>query len=78
MPTRRFETVRLSGCAIVFAASLVIENAHAQPGYVPPPTPLPPRFQSVQSLYGASTELQAHHADNTKHRSRICGYAVDQ
>ena len=36
------------------------------------------RFQSVQSLYGASTELQAHHADNTKRRSRICGYAVDQ
>ena len=62
MPTRRFETVWLGRCAIVFAAWLFIENAHARPGYVPPPTPLPP----------------PDHADNSKHRSRICGYAANE
>ena len=41
MPTRRFELAQLlvSGCAVVFG---LIELAQAQPGYVPPPTPLPP------------------------------------
>ena len=41
MPTRRFEQVQLlvSGWAVVFC---LIEFAQAQPGYVPPPTPLPP------------------------------------
>ena len=47
MPTRRFEQITLdqillSGCAIVFGACILIQHAQAQPGYVPPPTPLPP------------------------------------
>jgi hypothetical protein len=41
MPIRRFELAQLlvAGCAVVFG---LIEIAQAQPGYVPPPTPLPP------------------------------------
>ena len=41
MPTRRFEQAQLlvGGWAVVFC---LIEFAQAQPGYVPPPTPLPP------------------------------------
>ena len=44
MPTSRFERITLAqilvgGCAVVFG---LIEFAQAQPGYVPPPTPLPP------------------------------------
>ena len=44
MPTRRLERIPLaqllvSGCAVVFG---LIELAQAQPGYVPPPPPLPP------------------------------------
>jgi hypothetical protein len=44
MPTRRFARIALAqilagGCAVVFG---LIEHAQAQPGYVPPPTPLPP------------------------------------
>jgi hypothetical protein len=46
MPARRFERIRLelllSGCAVMFGAYILIEHAQAQPGYVPPPTPLPP------------------------------------
>jgi hypothetical protein len=44
MPTRRFERAQLLivGCAVMFAAYVLIEHAQAQPGYVPPPTPLPP------------------------------------
>jgi hypothetical protein len=44
MPTRRFERAQLLivGCAVMFAAYALIEHAQAQPGYVPPPTPLPP------------------------------------
>jgi hypothetical protein len=47
MPTRRFERLALArvlvgGCAVVFGACVLIEHAQAQPGYVPPPTPLPP------------------------------------
>jgi hypothetical protein len=47
MPTRRFERIALArilvgGCAVVFNACVLIEHAQAQPGYVPPPTPLPP------------------------------------
>src|SRR5215469_12898736 len=44
MPTRRFERIaltQLSG-AVAFSAYVLIEHAQAQPGYVPPPTPLPP------------------------------------
>ena len=44
MPTRRFERIALArilvgGCVVVFG---LIELAQAQPGFVPPPTPLPP------------------------------------
>ena len=44
MPTRRFERAQLLiiGCTIMFVAYVLIEHAQAQPGYVPPPTPLPP------------------------------------
>jgi len=47
MSARRFECMALarlllSGCAVMFSA-VVFEYAQAQPGYVPPPTPLPPR-----------------------------------
>jgi hypothetical protein len=47
MPTRRFVRIALaqllvSGCAVAFSACVLIELAQAQPGYVPPPTPLPP------------------------------------
>jgi hypothetical protein len=43
MLARRFERIALelmlSGCAVMFGACVF---AQAQPGYVPPPTPLPP------------------------------------
>src|ERR1700720_2106376 len=47
MPTRRFEWIApkqllVGGCAVVFGACVLIEHPQAQPGYVPPPTPLPP------------------------------------
>jgi len=46
MPARRFERIALklmlSGCAVMFGACVLIRHAQAQPGYVPPPTPLPP------------------------------------
>jgi hypothetical protein len=47
MPTRRFKRIVLaqllaSGCAVMFGVCVWIEHAQAQPGYVPPPTPLPP------------------------------------
>jgi len=46
MPARRFERIALelmlSGCAVMFGACVLLERAQAQPGYVPPPTPLPP------------------------------------
>jgi hypothetical protein len=46
MPARRFERIALDlmlgGCAVMFGACVLIEHAQAQPGYVPPPTPLPP------------------------------------
>ena len=47
MLTRRFERIALaqlllSGCAVMFGVCVLIELAQAQPGYVPPPTPLPP------------------------------------
>jgi hypothetical protein len=46
MPARRFERIALAlllavGC-VVFGHRGLIEHAQAQPGYVPPPTPLPP------------------------------------
>src|SRR5215468_10737352 len=44
MPTRRVERIVRAQllCAVVFTACGLIEHAQAQPGYVPPPTPLPP------------------------------------
>jgi hypothetical protein len=47
MPTRRFKRIALaqllpSGCAVMFGVCVLIEHPQAQPGYVPPPTPLPP------------------------------------
>jgi hypothetical protein len=46
MPARRFERtaleLTLSGCAVMFGVCVLIGHAQAQPGYVPPPTPLPP------------------------------------
>ena len=46
MPARRVERkaleLTLSGCAVVFGVCVLIGHAQAQPGYVPPPTPLPP------------------------------------
>jgi hypothetical protein len=47
MPTRRFKGIALaqlllSGCAVMFDVCVLIEHAEAQPGYLPPPTPLPP------------------------------------
>jgi hypothetical protein len=47
MPARRFEREALAqllvaGCAVVFGVCVLFEHAQAQPGYVPPPTPLPP------------------------------------
>ena len=53
MPTRRFEPIALAqllvgGCAVVLG---LIEHARAQPGYVPPPTPLPPPVFNPSSPY---------------------------
>jgi hypothetical protein len=43
VPTRRFERIALAQlCAVMFGVCVLIEHAKAQPGYVPPPTPLPP------------------------------------
>src|SRR5215467_15042807 len=47
MPETRFKRIALgqlllSGCAVMFGASVLIEHANAQAQYVPPPTPLPP------------------------------------
>lgn len=47
MPTRRFKRITLDqilrgGCVMAIVACIMIEHALAQPGYVPPPTPLPP------------------------------------
>jgi len=56
MPTRRFEQIALAqilvgGCAVVFGACVLVELAQAQPGYVPPPTPLPPPVFNPSSPY---------------------------
>ena len=56
MPARRYERISLaqlllSGCAVMFGAWVLIEHAQAQPGYVPPPTPLPPPVLNPSSPY---------------------------
>jgi hypothetical protein len=35
-------------------------------------------LQSIKSRYCASTALHAHHAYNTKRRSRLCGYVANE
>jgi hypothetical protein len=39
----------LAGCAVVFGVSVLIEHPQAQPGYVPPPTPLP-HAETIRNL----------------------------
>jgi hypothetical protein len=56
MPTRRFEWMALAqllvgGCAVVFGTCVLIEHPQAQPGYGPPPTPLPPPVLNPSSPY---------------------------
>jgi hypothetical protein len=56
MPTRRFEWIApaqllVGGCAVVFGACILIEHPQAQPGYVPPPTPLPPPVLNPSGPY---------------------------
>src|SRR6516225_10198158 len=53
MPTRRFERAQLLivGCTVMFGSCVLIEHAQAQPGYVPPPTPLPPPVFNPSSPY---------------------------
>src|SRR6516225_3079804 len=53
MPTRTFERAQLLivGCAVMFGSCVLIEHAQAQPGYVPPPTPLPPPVFNPSSPY---------------------------
>jgi hypothetical protein len=57
MPTRRFERTRLaqlllSGCAPgAFALGACVMVAHAQPQYIPPPTPLPPPVFNPSTPY---------------------------
>src|SRR5262245_63849337 len=56
MPARRFERISLtqlllSGWAVMFSACALFEHAQAQPGYVPPPTPLPPPVLNPSSPY---------------------------
>jgi hypothetical protein len=80
MPRRRFELAQflVAGCAIVFG---LIEIAQAQPGYMPPPTPLPP---PVFNPSNPGTMPQPsyrpfnpkHSTFNTKHRSKYRVYAA--
>ena len=52
MPTRRFEQIALAQLlgAVACSACVLIDHAQAQPGYVPPPTPLPPPVFNPSSL----------------------------
>jgi hypothetical protein len=81
MPTGRFKRIALaqlllSGCAVMFGVCVLIEHAQAQPGYVPPPTPLPPPVFNPsnpgtvpQPSYRPITPT-THSAFNAKHRSK--------
>ena len=56
MPTRRFKRLALAQLlvgagAAMFSACAIFEHAQAQPGYVPPPTPLPPPVLNPSSPY---------------------------
>jgi hypothetical protein len=72
MPTRRFKRIALaqlllSGCAVMFGVCVLIEHAQAQPGYVPPPTPLPPPVLNPSNP--GTVPLHADHAFNAKHNA---------
>jgi hypothetical protein len=52
----RFERIALTrflvaGCVVVFGACVLIEQAQAPPGYVPPSPPLPPPVFNPSSPY---------------------------
>ena len=56
MPTRRFKRIALAqllggACAAMLVACVLFEHAQAQPGYVPPPTPLPPPVFNPSNPY---------------------------
>jgi hypothetical protein len=56
MPTRRFKRIALAQLlvgagAAMFSACALFQHAQAQPGYVPPPTPLPPPVLNPSSPY---------------------------
>jgi hypothetical protein len=56
MPARRFKRIALAQLlvgagAAMFSACAIFEHAQAQPGYVPPPTPLPPPVLNPSSPY---------------------------
>ena len=85
MPRRRFERITLaqlllSGYAMVFGDCVFIDNTYAQMGVCASAwAAAAPRFQSVQSLYGAATGIPADRAGDIGGRfriSRICGYAA--
>ncbi len=60
-----------SGCAIVFAACV----GHAQPQYVPPPTPLPPPIFNPSTPY---TVTQPPYTPITRSTPSVApGYVVD-
>ena len=73
MPTRRFERIALAQLlgAVAFSACVLIEHAQAQPGYVPPPTPLPPPvFNPSSPNVVPQPSYRPYLAHNTKHRSK--------
>ena len=56
MPTMKFRRLALAQLlvgagAAMFSACALFEHAQAQPGYVPPPTPLPPPVLNPSSPY---------------------------
>jgi hypothetical protein len=56
MPRRRFKWIALAQLlvgagAAMLSACAIFEHAQAQPGYVPPPTPLPPPVLNPSSPY---------------------------
>jgi hypothetical protein len=87
MPARRFERIALDlmlgGCAVMFGACVLIEHAQAQPGYVPPPTPLPPPILNPsnpgtvpQPSYQPSR--RQHRAQHLQHQARFQVVRLDR
>src|SRR5215831_21121527 len=76
MPTRRFERAQLLivGCTVMFFSCVLIEHAQAQPGYVPPPTPLPPPVFNPSSPYTVPQPSYKPIAPTTP--SAVPGYVV--